>query len=179
MSSVVISGDTSGSITLAAPAVSGTNTATLPAATGTVMVSGNMPAFAAYMGSQQSIANNTQTKVAFNTKNYDTNTNYSTSTYLFTPTVAGYYQVNAQVGFDSGTAIQVNMYIFKNSSSIANFRSFPPASNAAFVGGSSVVYCNGSTDTISIYCDQASGLALNTNANTDRCFFNATMIRSA
>jgi hypothetical protein len=37
MSSVVISGDTSGSITLAAPAVAGTNTITLPAATGTML----------------------------------------------------------------------------------------------------------------------------------------------
>jgi hypothetical protein len=36
MSSVVISGDTSGAITLAAPAVAGTNTITLPALTGTV-----------------------------------------------------------------------------------------------------------------------------------------------
>jgi hypothetical protein len=39
MSSVVISGDTSGSITLQAPAVAGSNTFTLPAATGTVLVS--------------------------------------------------------------------------------------------------------------------------------------------
>ena len=36
MSSVVISGNTSGAITLAAPDVSGTNTLTLPAVTGTV-----------------------------------------------------------------------------------------------------------------------------------------------
>ncbi len=37
MSSVVIAGDTSGSITLAAPAVAGSNTITLPANTGTVI----------------------------------------------------------------------------------------------------------------------------------------------
>ena len=37
MSSVVISGDTSGAITLSAPAVSGTTTLTLPATTGTVL----------------------------------------------------------------------------------------------------------------------------------------------
>jgi hypothetical protein len=37
MSSVIISGDTSGSITLAAPAVAGTNTITLPASTGTML----------------------------------------------------------------------------------------------------------------------------------------------
>ena len=37
MSSVVISGDTSGAITLAAPAVAGTTTLTLPATTGSVI----------------------------------------------------------------------------------------------------------------------------------------------
>jgi len=37
MSSIVVSGDTSGSITIAAPAVAGTNTLTLPALTGTVL----------------------------------------------------------------------------------------------------------------------------------------------
>jgi len=41
MSSVVISGDTSGAITLTAPAVSGTNTITLPASTGTVLTTGS------------------------------------------------------------------------------------------------------------------------------------------
>ena len=39
MSSVVISGDTSGAITLSAPAVAGTNTLTLPAVTGNVLAS--------------------------------------------------------------------------------------------------------------------------------------------
>ena len=43
MSSVVISGDTSGAITLSAPAVAGTNTLTLPAVTGTVVVTGTVP----------------------------------------------------------------------------------------------------------------------------------------
>jgi hypothetical protein len=47
MSSVVISGDTSGAITLAAPAVAGTNTITLPASTGTVVVSGQNSAITA------------------------------------------------------------------------------------------------------------------------------------
>jgi len=37
MSSVIISGDTSGAITLSAPAVAGTTTLTLPATTGTVL----------------------------------------------------------------------------------------------------------------------------------------------
>lgn len=40
MSSVVISGDTSGQVTLAAPAVAGTSTITLPASTGTAQLIG-------------------------------------------------------------------------------------------------------------------------------------------
>ena len=40
MSSVVISGDTSGTVTLAAPAVAGSNTATLPVATGELSMLG-------------------------------------------------------------------------------------------------------------------------------------------
>jgi hypothetical protein len=39
MSSIVISGDTSGTLTLTVPAVAGTNTITLPAVTGNSLVS--------------------------------------------------------------------------------------------------------------------------------------------
>lgn len=47
MSSVVISGDTSGAITVAAPAVAGTNTITLPAVTGTAVIAGQNSAITA------------------------------------------------------------------------------------------------------------------------------------
>ena len=119
MSSVVISGDTSGAITLSAPAVSGTNTATLPAATGTVMVSGNMPAFSGYTNSQ-AISANTETLIAYNTENFDTANAFSTSTYLFTAPVAGYYQFNVYIGWT--TTISANesyAYIQKNSAGTA------------------------------------------------------------
>jgi hypothetical protein len=49
MSSVVISGDTSGAITLSAPAVSGTNTLTLPATTATLATL-TTPSFATTIG---------------------------------------------------------------------------------------------------------------------------------
>lgn len=39
MASIVVSGNTSGAITISAPDVSGTNTLTLPASTGTVIAS--------------------------------------------------------------------------------------------------------------------------------------------
>jgi hypothetical protein len=49
MSSVVISGDTSGAITLSAPAVAGTNTLTLPAQTATIATL-TTPSFASTIG---------------------------------------------------------------------------------------------------------------------------------
>ncbi len=39
MADIVLTGDTSGAITIAAPAVAGTNTLTLPASTGTMITS--------------------------------------------------------------------------------------------------------------------------------------------
>jgi hypothetical protein len=41
MASIVVSGDTSGAITIAAPAVAGTNTLTLPTNTGTIITTGS------------------------------------------------------------------------------------------------------------------------------------------
>ena len=43
MSSIVLAGNTSGSITLSSPAISGTNTLPLPATTGTVVATGTAP----------------------------------------------------------------------------------------------------------------------------------------
>jgi len=85
MSSVVLSGNTSGAVTLSVPDVAGTNTITLPAQTGTAMVNG--PAFFAYSsaGTAQSISQNVWTKVTFNTESFDTASCFASS--RFTPTV--------------------------------------------------------------------------------------------
>jgi hypothetical protein len=61
MSSVVISGDTSGAITVAAPAVAGTNTITLPALTGTAVIAGQNSAIT----NSTAVALTTQTSIDF------------------------------------------------------------------------------------------------------------------
>ena len=164
MSSVVISGDTSGSITLAAPAVSGTNTATLPAATGTVMVSGNMPAFRAYASGGQSVGNSSFTKITLNNETFDTNNNFdSTTNYRFTPTVAGYYQINGQVFFTGSALGYVQLSIYKNGTAYSYGGGTP---NNTYIGGqvtiSDVVYFNGSTDYVELFGWQNSGGSLTT-----------------
>lgn len=48
-----------------------------------------------YLSADQTINDNTETIIAFNTENYDPNSNYASNKY--TAAVAGYYQVNVQL----------------------------------------------------------------------------------
>ena len=180
MSSVVISGDTSGAITLAAPAVSGTNTATLPAATGTVMVSGNMPAFSAYLNSNQSITASTFTKVQCNIEEFDTANAYDKATnYRFTPQVAGYYQINGEVSATGTTITRLITMIYKNG---ALYKLGYDTSAGAGKGGvSSIVYFNGSTDYVELYTLMSgTGLfAAGSSGDPSPTYFNGCMIRAA
>jgi len=129
----------------------GSNTATFPSATGTVMVSGNMPAFSAYCSSNQTISNLTWTKIQFNTKLFDTNTNFDAGTnYRFTPTVAGYYQINATItGPSGGTYCAVSIYKTGSLYIPGGFISNLGAGSMPTVSG--VLYLNGSTDYVELY----------------------------
>ena len=180
MSSIVIQGDTSGSITLAAPLVAGSNTITLPAATGTVMVSGNMPAFAVYNSAYASIANATYTKLAFNTELFDTaNAFDSTTNYRFQPTVAGYYQINATI--TAGTSATGALYtaIFKNGSIYTQGNVIPlNASININPVINQLMYLNG-TDYIEIYAYQNSGTSLNIGSNGTNQIFSGALVRAA
>ena len=172
MSSVVISGDTSGTITLQAPAVSGSTTLTLPAATGTVMVSGNMPTFSYYQSSAQTLGSSTFTKLTFTSSSWDTTGGMYASS-RFTPTVAGYYQINGSLAVAT-TATEIILRIYKNGSvTISGGDILSCYSNSV----SGLVYCNGSTDYIEIYGYFAVGQ--NTSAVTYLTFFSGCLVRSA
>lgn len=170
MSSMILSGDTSGAITVTVPAVAGTNTITLPAATGTVQVSGNQPAFSYYQSTLQSITGGANTKLTFTTSEFDTTGGMYASS-RFTPTVAGYYQINA--AFSQGGLQQTVAIVFKNGSA---YKSGVNGQNYnAMV--SALVYCNGSTDYIEIYAYSAT--TQNTNTGANLTYFQACMVRSA
>ena len=180
MSSVVISGDTSGAITLSAPAVAGTNTITLPAATGTVMVSGNMPAFSAYNSSSTTLNSTTWTKIALQTEVFDTNNCFdSTTNYRFTPTVAGYYQLNGAISTNN-PAGSLLCAIYKNGSQLYKGQIVPAN---AFLGTnadvSGLAYLNGTTDYVEFYGYQSNGSSQTTYANSYDTYFNGSMVRTA
>jgi hypothetical protein len=179
MSSVVISGDTSGAITLAAPAVSGTNTLTLPAQTGTVMVNG--PAFSAYNTASQSIANNTNTKVIFQTEEFDTANCFDNATnYRFTPTIAGYYQFNCNVSWAGVTANAVYFQLYKNGSAFKIGNRQQASGQYTFQVLSTLAYANGTTDYFEIYAFQNSGGSVNIDYGpVNETYFQAFLARSA
>jgi hypothetical protein len=206
MSAIVLNGSTSGQITISPPAVAGTNTLTLPAATGTVLttaggqtisgtttvstlnattiqVGGNQavngPAFSAYNSLAQSLTNGANTKVQFPTKEFDTNSNYDNSTnYRFTPTVAGYYQITSFVATaNANNSFQIS--IWKNGS---GFKNGAQAGGGSYIFGSSVtalIYFNGSTDYVEIYAYQNSGSSQNTNASQSNVYFQGCLLRGA
>jgi hypothetical protein len=125
---------------------------------GNIDVTGNVvtdaPAFRAHLSADQSITNNTWTKVQFNTENFDTNSNYDNSTnYRFTPTVAGYYQINFRVRFNGTSLVTQLGGLYKNGAltSYANTGRFATSSDVG-VNGSDLLYMNGTTDYLEVYC---------------------------
>jgi hypothetical protein len=170
----------SGTMTLAGPATSSNQTITIPDATGTMMVSGNMPAFSAYANTSQTITASTFTKVQVNTEEFDTNSYYDNATnYRFTPLIAGYYQVNGQTnGSSTVTLTRIIPAIYKNGS-VFKYGTDITATDARS-NVSALVYLNGSTDYIEYYVllNGTGTLSTGITAVLDN-YFQAAMIRGA
>jgi len=170
------SADNSGVLQLA----SGTgNLVTVPSVTGTAMVSGNMPAFSAWQSTSQTITNATWTKVTADTEEYDTNSNYNTTLYRFTPTVAGYYSfVLAIAAGNAGNGCVVGLYkngaLYKTAGSAANLTGFGNQTT-----GTAQAYANGSTDYFELFAFQGSGVSTTSFNSSASTYFQATMVRAA
>jgi hypothetical protein len=187
MSSIKLAPNASGTgiFTIEAPNSNTNRTLSLPDSTGTLLTTGtagvpvNGPAFSAYAANDQSITNNTFTKVQINTELFDTNSNFdSTTNYRFTPAVAGYYQVNGAIKPTTDAALFSVLY--KNGS-ILNYGSGGVA--GIDVGGvrngsviSQLVYLNGSTDYVELYV--ISGNNISVKGSATQTYFSASLVRA-
>ena len=182
-----------GSITLQEPSTASNRTLTLPDNTGNLIssadsgtitqgmlasgVAGNGPAFSAYCSSATTLGSKVFTKVLFQTEDFDTNNNFASS--RFTPTVAGYYQINCLV--TSGTASSAAFYqvsIYKNGSAFKNGQ-ISALSGPYGVSASSIIYLNGSTDYVEVYVYQDTAGTATTTAVQETTYFNGAMVRAA
>jgi hypothetical protein len=165
------------------------NTFTLPAETGTLLTTastfaGTGPAFNAWKSSSQNISASTWTKATFDNEEFDTNNNFASST--FTPTVAGYYQVNAVANLSNITnnASGTSVAIYKNGS-LYKKAEWNAAGGNTYINDttqciSTVTYMNGTTDYLEVYCyESAAGTPQIVGAADRRTSFSAAMIRAA
>ena len=176
-----------GTFTISSPATNTDRTLVLPDEAGTVLTTAtagvpvNGPAFSAYANVTTSVSSGVYTKVLFQVEEYDTNNDFNSS--RFTPTVAGYYNLNWGVGFASssysGRFIPV---VYKNNTII-----YYAATNVGATqyggGASAMYYANGSTDYFEVYVYQDTGLSKNTDTRPTydniATYFQGYMVRSA
>lgn len=137
-------------------------------------VAGTGPAFSAYQSTAQTFSTGTNTKILFQTEEFDTNNNFASS--RFTPTVAGYYQITTSLSIPSASRTnEIGLYIYKNGA--LHRTGFDLTATIYIAQTGCLVYCNGSTDYIEIYVYTATG-GTNTAAQ-EYTWFQASMVRSA
>jgi len=141
----------------------------------------NGPAFRAYIATNQAITSGSQQKVTFGSETFDTNSNFASS--RFTPTVEGYYQLNATVrlGGVSGTG-EVMITIWKNGSEYSrgtNESGTEQGASFYSMQVSDIAYANGTGDYFEIYIQQTSGSNKDTTAGTNISYFSGVMVRGA
>ena len=156
----IITSDGSGTITLS----SGMNTAV---AAGT----NNTPAFHVYNPQNGSVANDTSVVVSNNTELLDSSAAYDTSTYKFTPQVAGYYFLYANVRYQSGTTDfdRINLAITKNGTDILSARNNNKDYSTVCVSG--IVQANGSSDYFQMRSYQNSGGSISISTDDELVYF--------
>jgi len=124
-----------------------------------------VPAFRAYLNSNQTISSATFTKIAFDIEEYDTTNAYdNTTNYSFQPTVAGYYAISVNAVIANVTNNRVILDIFKNASGEQRLYDIT-ASGTRANSGITVMYLNGTTDYISANIYFSTGTDLIGNAS--------------
>ena len=170
-----------GSVTIDVPSTASAYTLTAPAATATLAIQG--PAFRAYRGADQTISNNTATKVQLNTENFDTaNCFDSTTNYRFTPTVAGYYQFSAILNLGGTPVTNAQAQIYKNGASVSQFVFYAPSNTTQYqinASLSDLIYMNGSTDYVELYGYISAGSGNQFGGGTTQAYLAGYLVRSA
>ena len=136
------------------------------------------PAFSATKsgGGTQSISASTWTKITYNTENFDTDSCFSSS--RFTPTKAGYYQINLNNQIYSPTANSLAIAaIYKNGTIYYTTVGANIAGNYGGAATGAIIYFNGTTDYVEGYA-YAGGTSPEIIDSASTTGFNGVWIRS-
>lgn len=138
-------------------------------------VVGNGPAFSVYASAIQGLTTGVSAKVNLNAEEFDTNNNFDTTNYRFTPTVAGYYQFYGSVYVT--TAAITEAVIYKNGS-LYKWGSLAYVSAQAVSTINAIIYLNGTTDYVELWV-QATGTNPATGAGASVTFLQGCLVRAS
>ncbi len=161
----------------------GTTTAMTIDSSGLTTIKPVVPAFSAYLGTNQAVTSATFTKVQLNSENFDTDNFFdSTTNYRFQPTVAGYYQLNgALYPVSSNSANYIWVMIYKNGTAEVWGTSAGAASAQDGVSQvNALIEMNGSTDYLELYAyiTGTSPVISATGANSGKTFMSGFLVRA-
>jgi hypothetical protein len=169
-----------GVFTISSPATNTNRTLTLPDEAGTVLTSASdvaqrgVPVFRVYMyngGSNLSISNGVNTKIPYDTVEFDSHSFFdNTTNYRFQPTIAGYYQitVSGSLSFTSTGGNVPFIRLYKNGSLYAmSGQVYSAISIYGYINLSALVYFNGSSDYVEGYAYYNSPNAVVTTGSAD------------
>lgn len=141
----------------------------------------NGPAFSAYLSATQGVASGVATKVICDTEEFDTNSCYDAPSGRFTPTVAGYYQVNVNLfAIASTTAASLALSIYKNGASFKLAPTYiPNGTNSMQTSAAALIYMNGTTDYIEMWGTNTGSGSNSFTAGQATTYFSAAMVRGA
>lgn len=137
---------------------------------------GSGPAFSVYRNGTQTITSGVYTKVQLNVETFDTNNNFdSTTNYRFTPTTAGYYQINGKISA-TGSTVSTSMAsaIYKNGS-IYKYGPYVQTT-AAESNVQDVIYFNGSTDYVELFVYITATIAV-IGSGAESTYFSGVLVR--
>ncbi len=137
-------------------------------------VVGKGPVFKAYASTATSLTNLDFTKVILATEVFDTNSNFSSST--FTPTVAGYYQINATVS--TTTSPSGLLAILRKNGADDSYGSGQVSTSGLRSTVSDIIEMNGTTDFIELFAYHFTGSSVNTQSISGATYMSGCLIRS-
>lgn len=136
--------------------------------------SNQQEAFSAASNTDQALTTGVATKLLFQTELFDANSSYDSSNSRYTPKIAGYYQVNAQMYLGNTAAALTQVQIRKNGVLEQEARGLVNASLAMTTSISGLVFLNGTTDYLEIYGQQ--NTAGNLNVIAPNTVFSAALV---
>ena len=141
-----------------------------------------VPVFEAYLGTNVTLTSNAFNVYPINVVSYDTNSWYNTSTYRYTPQIAGYYSFTFAYTHSGSTNTSAQIAAIYKNGSLSNylfFNRYSAVTGNLTAGGSALIYMNGTTDYVQPYYYSLGVGTITGQASVALSYFQGHLVRGA